>query len=61
MLQPLSYPEEAGAAIGGPSFNRYVMLEVHYNNPAHKKGNESRKYRPFMRPYQNYYDVGAKQ
>lgn len=36
--QPLSYPEEAGSPIGGRDFNRYVMLEVHYNNPEHKKG-----------------------
>ena len=26
-------PEEAGIPIGGPKFSRYVMLEVHYNNP----------------------------
>lgn len=36
--RPLFYPEEAGAPIGGPNFNRYVMLEVHYNNPEHLKG-----------------------
>ncbi|XP_018325349.1 tyramine beta-hydroxylase [Agrilus planipennis] len=27
------YPEEAGLPIGGPDFNPYIMLEVHYNNP----------------------------
>lgn len=27
------YPEDAGLSIGGENFNRYVMLEVHYNNP----------------------------
>ncbi|XP_043470851.1 tyramine beta-hydroxylase [Leptopilina heterotoma] len=27
------YPEDAGLSIGGANFNRYVMLEVHYNNP----------------------------
>lgn len=27
------YPEDAGLSIGGTNFNRYVMLEVHYNNP----------------------------
>ncbi|XP_046985785.1 dopamine beta-hydroxylase [Schistocerca americana] len=30
---PFTYPEEAGLPIGGPGFNPYVMLEVHYNNP----------------------------
>ncbi|GLV45599.1 Tyramine beta hydroxylase [Carabus blaptoides fortunei] len=27
------YPNEAGLPLGGPDFNPYVMLEVHYNNP----------------------------
>ncbi|CAB3368735.1 Hypothetical predicted protein [Cloeon dipterum] len=31
--EPFDYPEEAGLPIGGPDFNPYVMLEVHYNNP----------------------------
>lgn len=26
-------PEEAGFPVGGPHKNRYVLLEVHYNNP----------------------------
>nr|CAG4650823.1 EOG090X0318 [Simocephalus serrulatus] len=30
---PFIYPPEAGLPIGGPEFNPYVMLEVHYNNP----------------------------
>lgn len=30
---PFAYPEEAGLPIGGPNFNHYIMLEVHYNNP----------------------------
>ncbi|XP_063846631.1 dopamine beta-hydroxylase-like isoform X3 [Scylla paramamosain] len=30
---PFVYPLEAGLPIGGPDFNPYVMLEVHYNNP----------------------------
>nr|CAH0102169.1 unnamed protein product [Daphnia galeata] len=30
---PFLYPPEAGLPIGGPDFNPYVMLEVHYNNP----------------------------
>lgn len=32
------YPEEAGLSIGGPDFNPYVMLEVHYNNPELHQG-----------------------
>lgn len=35
---PLVYPEEAGAPIGGPGYFPFVMLEVHYNNPAEKSG-----------------------
>ncbi|GFX62343.1 tyramine beta-hydroxylase [Trichonephila clavipes] len=35
---PFTYPEEAGLPIGGPEFSRYVMLEVHYNNPELKDG-----------------------
>ncbi|XP_045448195.1 tyramine beta-hydroxylase [Melitaea cinxia] len=30
---PFIYPEEAGLPLGGPMANKYVMLEVHYNNP----------------------------
>jgi len=29
---PFDYPDEAGLAVGGPNFNPYIMLEVHYNN-----------------------------
>ncbi|KAK2157256.1 hypothetical protein LSH36_194g01002 [Paralvinella palmiformis] len=36
--EPLTYPEEAGAPIGGSDYSRYVMLEIHYNNPDHKQG-----------------------
>lgn len=36
--QPFTYPEEAGLPIGGSKFSRYVMLEVHYNNPELKEG-----------------------
>jgi dopamine beta-monooxygenase len=35
---PLSYPAEAGVPIGGPNYSRYVMIEVHYNNPEHRTG-----------------------
>lgn len=30
---PFVYPKEAGLPFGGPAANKYVMLEVHYNNP----------------------------
>ncbi|XP_024941775.1 tyramine beta-hydroxylase isoform X2 [Cephus cinctus] len=33
------YPKETGLPIGGTNFNRYVMLEVHYNNPELQDGN----------------------
>src|SRR6185503_13986753 len=31
--QPMVYPREAGLPIGGKDYSRYVMLEMHYNNP----------------------------
>ncbi|XP_056011248.1 dopamine beta-hydroxylase-like [Ostrea edulis] len=31
-------PNEAGTAVGGPSRSRYVLLEVHLNNPDLKRG-----------------------
>ena len=30
--------QEAGLALGGPDFNPYVMLEVHYNNQNKEQG-----------------------
>ena len=36
--------QEAGLPIGGGNFNPYVMLEVHYNNPKLKKGEDSSRY-----------------
>ena len=33
LLKPIAYPEEAGLPVGGANFSRYLMLEVHYNNP----------------------------
>ncbi|KAL1516807.1 hypothetical protein ABEB36_000660 [Hypothenemus hampei] len=36
--QPFTYPEEAGLPIGGETFNPFIMLEVHYNNPELKAG-----------------------
>ncbi|XP_064616993.1 dopamine beta-hydroxylase-like [Liolophura sinensis] len=34
----LPYPDEAGSPIGGENYSRYVLLEVHYNNPGLKTG-----------------------
>ncbi|ESO05950.1 hypothetical protein HELRODRAFT_64253, partial [Helobdella robusta] len=34
----MTYPFEAGAPIGGPHMSRFVMIEVHYNNPLHISG-----------------------
>lgn len=28
-----TYPKEAGLAFGGPDYNPYIRIEVHYNNP----------------------------
>ncbi|KAA0188986.1 hypothetical protein HAZT_HAZT006497 [Hyalella azteca] len=33
-----TYPAEAGLPLGGPDFNPFVMLEVHYNNPGKMEG-----------------------
>jgi dopamine beta-monooxygenase len=32
------YPKEAGGVIGGPNTSRFLVLEVHFNNPYLKKG-----------------------
>jgi len=37
-VQAVSYPVEAGAPLGGHGFSRYIMLEVHYNNPDKVRG-----------------------
>ncbi|KAJ0176492.1 hypothetical protein K1T71_007671 [Dendrolimus kikuchii] len=34
---PFTYPKEAGLPLGGPDANKYLMLEVHYNNPELRK------------------------
>ncbi|KAL4716724.1 hypothetical protein ACJJTC_004843 [Scirpophaga incertulas] len=34
---PFVYPAEAGLPLGGPDANKYMMLEVHYNNPEMKQ------------------------
>nr|XP_054770329.1 dopamine beta-hydroxylase-like [Lytechinus pictus] len=50
------YPEEAGIAIGGPSTSSYIMIEIHYNNPARKSGIQDSSglrfyYTPTLRPF----------
>lgn len=42
---PFIYPEEAGLPIGGPNANKYLMLEVHYNNPEMRNGIQIKKIR----------------
>ncbi|XP_060803307.1 tyramine beta-hydroxylase [Amyelois transitella] len=34
---PFTYPEEAGLPLGGRGQNKFMMLEVHYNNPEMRK------------------------
>ncbi|XP_077987007.1 dopamine beta-hydroxylase-like [Glandiceps talaboti] len=36
--EPFVYPKEAGVPLGGEGFAKYVVLEVHYNNPDLRKG-----------------------
>ncbi|XP_047490097.1 dopamine beta-hydroxylase-like [Penaeus chinensis] len=50
------YPQEAGLPIGGPDFNPFLMLEVHYNNPGLFAGRVDSSgvqlhYTPRPRPY----------
>ncbi|XP_030853880.1 dopamine beta-hydroxylase [Strongylocentrotus purpuratus] len=50
------YPEEAGIAIGGPTTSSYIMIEIHYNNPARKAGIVDSSglrfyYTPTLRPF----------
>lgn len=33
-----TYPKEAGLPIGGPDYNPFIRLEVHFNNPELKAG-----------------------
>lgn len=57
---PFVYPEEAGLPIGGPDFNSYIMLEVHYNNPGLRKGMvDSSGVRLYITPEVRKYDAGV--
>lgn len=33
-----TYPKEAGLPVGGPDYNPYIRLEVHFNNPDRIEG-----------------------
>ncbi|UYV66179.1 DBH, partial [Cordylochernes scorpioides] len=58
--KPFPYPEEAGLPIGGPDFSRYVMLEVHYNNPDHRAGLvDSSGLRIYHTPRLRQHDAGV--
>ncbi|XP_063364441.1 tyramine beta-hydroxylase [Cydia amplana] len=35
--RPFTYPDDAGLPLGGPQASKFVMLEVHYNNPELRK------------------------
>ena len=43
--------QEAGLSIGGKTFNQYVMLEVHYNNPEKDKGTLNIEYNAYECTY----------
>nr|XP_012142347.1 PREDICTED: tyramine beta-hydroxylase [Megachile rotundata] len=54
------YPDEAGLSIGGPDFNPYVMLEVHYNNPELQDGHtDSSGIRFILTKSLRKYDAGV--
>lgn len=36
-----TYPKEAGLPIGGPNYNPFIRLEVHFNNPELKTGKKN--------------------
>ncbi|RWS14424.1 Dopamine beta-hydroxylase-like protein, partial [Dinothrombium tinctorium] len=56
---PFAYPEEAGLPFGGKNYSRYVMLEVHYNNPELKSGIvDSSGIRLYYTPSLRQNDVG---
>nr|CAG4641544.1 EOG090X0318 [Eurycercus lamellatus] len=54
------YPQEAGLPIGGPDFNPFVMLEVHYNNPSlHREWVDSSGIRLWYTAHLRQYDAGV--
>ncbi|KAK7604848.1 hypothetical protein V9T40_006034 [Parthenolecanium corni] len=56
---PFKYPKEAGLPVGGKNFNKYVMLEVHYNNPELKSDYiDSSGMRLYVTPSLRKYNAG---
>eukprot|EP00095_Tigriopus_kingsejongensis_P009488 maker-scaffold661_size154698-snap-gene-0.21 protein:Tk09488 transcript:maker-scaffold661_size154698-snap-gene-0.21-mRNA-1 annotation:"tyramine beta-hydroxylase-like" len=56
---PFTYPEEAGLALGGPDFNPYVMLEIHYNNQNMESGHQDQSgMRLHITPELRQFDAG---
>ncbi|XP_044728574.1 tyramine beta-hydroxylase [Chrysoperla carnea] len=56
---PFVYPKEAGLPIGGPNYNLYVMIEVHYDNPKLKADwIDSSGFRLTISPNLRKYDAG---
>ena len=41
-VQAFYYPENAGFPIGKPDSPKVVILEIHYDNPEHKEGNNDK-------------------
>lgn len=37
--ETFTYPKEAGLVFGGPDYNPYIRIEIHYNNPDLVAGN----------------------
>ena len=37
--QELTFPENVALPIGGPGTDRYLVIEIHYNNPGKVSGN----------------------
>ncbi|XP_054271287.1 dopamine beta-hydroxylase [Macrosteles quadrilineatus] len=57
---PFYYPEEAGYPIGGPDFNLYAVLEIHYNNPQLHAGMvDSSGLRVYVSPTLRAHDAGV--
>ncbi|WAR30866.1 DOPO-like protein, partial [Mya arenaria] len=55
----MEFPEEAGFPVGGPNYNRYVMLEIHYNNPSKAAGKtDTSGIRFYVTPTLRQYDAG---
>ena len=57
--QPFTYPDETGYPLGGPGFSRYVLLEIHFNNPRRFEGRvDSSGLRFYVTSQPRQYDAG---